>query len=280
VTQRRDELRPEKAERLREFMESGGQVVGQAAGAALSIVAGPVVGTGAGAALGEVFARVGLEIHERLLARRQGARAAGALDVAFVRVDERLNAGDDLRDDGFFNPGPDGRVDAEEVLEGTLLTAANAYEERKVALIGKLYANLAFEPTVSPALANFLLRLADRLTYHQLTVLAFFAYAQSGEGEMALVRLTAEQSETGRLPSQGLIAELNDLSEVTRVLGLRQDDGTVIAPQDAWGDGGWLMRHFVQVALTPVGDTLHRLMELDKLPPADLDSVLAELSGQ
>jgi hypothetical protein len=274
-----DDSPREEASRLREFVESGGQVVGQVAGAALTIVAGPVLGTGVGAALGEVFGRVGLEIHDRLLARRQGARAAGALDVALVRVEERLNAGDQPRDDGFFDPGPDRRADAEEVLEGTLLTAANAYEERKVPHIGRLYANLGFDATVSAAHAHYLLRLADRLTYHQLAILAFFMEAQSGEYENAVMRLTAERSETGNLPAEEFVAEMNDLGDA-RLIGLRQNDGTVTPAQETWGGGGaGRMSDVVRLAPTRVGETLHRLMELDHLPRADLEGVLAELRG-
>jgi hypothetical protein len=268
----------EQTARLRSFMESGGQVVGQVAGAAVAIVAGPVVGTGTGAVLGEILSRVGLEMHDRLLARRQGARAAGALDVARVRVREHMDAGDEPRGDGFFEPGPDGRIDAEEVLEGTLLTAANSYEERKVPLVGRLYANLAFDPTVPPAHANFLLRLADRLTYRQLVILAFFAQAQSGECEMALVELSSGGS--GRLPSPTLVAEMNDLSGA-RLLGFRQSDGTVSAPQDTWGDGGsgWRPGNLPQGALMTVGETLNRLMELDTVSQGDLVGVVTELRG-
>jgi hypothetical protein len=269
----------QETSRLRDFVESGGQVVGQAAGAALTIVAGPVLGTGAGAALGEVFSRVGLEVHDRLLARRQGARAAGALDVALVRVEERLNAGDVPRDDGFFEPGPDRRADAEEVLEGTLLTAANAYEERKVPHIGRLYGNLGFDPTVSAAHANYLLRLADRLTYHQLAILAFFVDAQSGESQTAMMRLTAEQSETGHRPTPALMAEMNDLGDA-RLIGLRQNDGTVVEAQETWGGGGaGRLTDLASLAPTPVGQTVYRLMELDTVPRSELDDVLAELSG-
>jgi hypothetical protein len=270
----RDEQLSTKSERLRSFMRTGGEVVGQVAGVAVSAVAGPVVGAGSGALLGDVFARVGLELYDRLLAPRQGARAAGALDVAWVRVEERLKAGDEPRDDGFFDPGPDGRPDAEEVLEGTLLTAANSNEERKVPLIGRLYANLAFDATVSPGHANFLLRLADRLTYRQLVALGFVAQARSGDYQRDLAHIAG----SGRLPDPGLVAEMNDLSDA-RVLGLRQADGTVISPQGTWDDTGWRPSNLPQAALTPVGETLHDLLELDGLPRADLDAVLRELQG-
>lgn len=270
--------RPSDSQPLRAFMESGGQVVGQTAGAALAIVAGPVLGTGIGAVLGDLLARGGREIYDRLLARRQGARAAGALDVAVVRIAERLQGGEQPRDDGFFiATDEDGRADAEEVLEGTLLTAANAYEERKVALLGRMYANLAFDTTVSASHANFLLRVADRLTYRQFQTLAFFAKAQSGPYEQALLDLPAHVSETGRLPDAGLVVELDDLADIG-LLGGRQDDGSVTA---TWGTelGDWRPSTLMRAALRPVGETLHRLMELERTPADELDSVLRALPG-
>jgi len=272
-----DDLLPEKTDRLRSFMETGGQVVGQTAGAAVSLLTGPVLGAGVSVVLGNVFERVGLELYDRVLGPRQGARAAGALDVALVRVQERREAGDPLREDGFFDAGPDGRTDAEEVLEGTLLTAANAYEERKVAHIGSLYANLAFDPSVSAAHANFLLRMADRLTYRQLTALAFFTKAQGGDYERAVLGLMAEASETGRRPSPALLAEMDDLSDA-RLLGVRQNDGSVTMPGATYGsDSGWKLSNLGSAAPTVIGETLHRLMDLDAIPPADLDAILAEL---
>src|SRR3954470_22997587 len=119
----------------------------------------------------------------------RGGRTAVQSSTRSRTTSERLAAGDELRDDNLFDPGPDGRPDAEEVLEGTLLTAANAYEERKVPLIGRLWANLAFDATVSARHANYLLRLTDRLTYGQLVALAFFHEAQSGEYEHAVIEL-------------------------------------------------------------------------------------------
>jgi hypothetical protein len=270
-----DEPLPARVERLRSFIAGGGQVVGQLAGAAVGILAGSLVGAGTGAVLGEALSRVGVELHTRLLAPRQGARAAGALAVATVKVEERLKAGDEPRRDGFFDRGPDGRADAEEVLEGTLLTAANAYEERKVPLIGRLWANLAFDATVSARHANYLLRLADRLTYGQLVALAFFQEAQSGEYEAALIGLQG----SGPLPSPALLGELDDLGSA-RLLGLRQTDGSVIAPAQAWNPNNWSKTNLAQAALMPVGERLWRLMELNEIPRADLDAVLSELRGE
>lgn len=267
---------------LRSFIESGGQVVGQVAGAALSLAAGPLVGAATGTALSEVLARVGRELHDRFLAPRQGARAAGALDVAWVRIDERLQAGEELRQDGFFDAGDDGRVDAEELLEGTLVTAANAWEERKVPFIGNLYANLAFDERVTPGHAGFLLRLADRLTYGQLCILAFFARTQAGEYADQIEAAGPAQIASGRLPDGAVMDELNDLTNA-RLLGVREDGAYVTPPSSGRVGGGasaWHPTHLRDAALMPLGETLHCLMALDEMPAADVEVILSALRGE
>jgi hypothetical protein len=104
--------------------------------------------------------------------------------------------------------------------------------------------------------------------------LGFVAQARSGDYQRDLAHIAG----SGRLPDPGLVAEMNDLSDA-RVLGLRQADGTVISPQGTWDDTGWRPSNLPQAALTPVGETLHDLLELDGLPRADLDAVLRELQG-
>lgn len=50
--------------------------------------------------------------------------------------------------------------------------AADSTDERRVPLLGRLYASLLFSEDVSPAHARFLARLAEQLTYHELICLA------------------------------------------------------------------------------------------------------------
>jgi hypothetical protein len=264
---------------LRDFIGSGGQVVGQVAGAAVGILAGPLAGAGAGAVLGEVLSRVGIELHDRVLAHRQGARAAGALATAAVRIEEHLQAGDQPRDDGFFDAGDDGRVDAEEVLEGTLLTAANAWEERKIEPLGRLFANIAFDESISPARANYLLRLAERLTYQQLAILAFIAEAQDGPYLHAVAGLEMIPSEPLPAPAPEVLAQLADLSDA-RLVGYRNTTGEVGTSLAMVETGGaWKPSMVIRADLTDDGYTLLRLMELNRLPRGDIEGVLIGLGG-
>lgn len=71
------------------------------------------------------------EVTRRVLSRREEARAGGAFLAAAEALEERQDAGQQLRDDGFFVRS-NGRADADEVVEGVLLAAQRSYEERKV----------------------------------------------------------------------------------------------------------------------------------------------------
>lgn len=265
--------------RLRALIESSGQVVGNVAGVAVGLVTGPVFATGAGVAMGEALARVGVEFYDRVLAPRQVARAGGALGAAVMRIGERLEAGDELRDDGFFDVGPEGRAEADEVLEGTMMTAANAWEERKVEPLGRLYANLAFDDSISPGWANFLLRVADGLTYNQMLLLEFVHQAdRPGPYQSAVTGLSSSASAIRVAPDMTFYAQLDGLS-MARLVGLRRRSGPAVPPSETLGGGAWSPNRLVDADLMPAGRALHDLMELDLLPRDDLDRVLVGLRG-
>lgn len=140
-----------------------------AGGLAGSLVGGPI-----GGAVGASIGYAAKEVLARILARRQVRRIDEVLHVATARIIERRDAGDAFRQDGFF-AAADGRSDAEEVAEGALVTAMSDYEERKTRFYGYLLANIAFESSIDRGLAHSLVRLADRLSYRQLTLLALVA---------------------------------------------------------------------------------------------------------
>jgi hypothetical protein len=75
---------------------------------------------------------------------------------------------------------------------------------------------------VSPAHANYLVRLSDRLTYRQLVILAFFAQAESGPDQQALRTLVDDMLDNGTPPPDPtLLAEMDDL-RISRLLGRRR----------------------------------------------------------
>jgi hypothetical protein len=180
----------------------------------------------------------------------------------------------------------DSSTPAEELFEGVLLTAADEWEQRKVSYIGRIFAGLSFDDSISPADASFLLRIADRLTYEQLVLLAFWQDAQDPERpfdrevQSALVRVAEGMSR----PTEMILAEMNDL-DAAGLIGVRNSDGDLTrVTSTAGGLGGFQPSltgtDLTKLRLTEIGATLYRLMELDRIPDEDLWTVAGALHGQ
>jgi hypothetical protein len=262
---------------VRAFVASGGRVVGGIAGAAVGLIGGPpgaLAGGAVGVALGDLLAKAGVEFYNRVLAPRQGVRAAGALAVATVEIDRRLQAGEVPRQD--FTETSDEDSDAAEILEGTLLTAANSYEQRKVPYIGKFYANLAFDGDVTPSYANLLLKLLDRLTYGQLRVMATLGKQEYLE---VLLQVAAQRQEGAFRSRADVIAELDELSTMGLV-GVAQQDGSAVPPLATWGGGSWNDVELFRARLTASGALVHHLLGLSDMPDEERDPVVRALRGE
>ena len=270
-----DRRDPEQS-RLYELVEAGSEIAGSVTGASLGFfVAGPV-GAVAGAASGSVAAqilrRVGTEIAERIVGPRQRIRMGAALLVAAEEINRRLEAGDELRRDGFF--GVEGeRADADEVLEGVLLHAANEYEERKVPLIANLFASIAFDEAVSPARATYLLQLADRLTYRQLLVLALFS-SQRFDAELVFVDAGRAGGTVNR--DADAVADADALGHAG-LLGVLQEGGWSANMASVVNGGSFRSISLAKAHPTRMGEELYRLMHLDAVPDEALRDVLDDL---
>jgi hypothetical protein len=278
---REDEVTENTAEKddlVRGLIESGSEMAGAAVGGALGLIGGPP-GVAAGAVGGvlatRAFKRVGAELRGRLLGPRQEVRVGAAFAFAADDIRERLEQGEHERQDGWFEPDSHGRPAAEELLEGVLLNAANAYEERKVPYLGWLYSSLAFEQGIGREYANYLIRLSDRLTYRQLAAVALLA---SEADRTPLIYVDVARQEGDTRSSEPIMAELTELGQAG-VIGIRQDDGRVASPQGTYGGGDLRSLPIAKLAPTPVGADLYRLMQLDRIPPDDLLHVFSELGG-
>lgn len=262
-----------------EVVETLSAIGGALAGTALTFVAGPFVGSASGEALARVLLRVGTEIERKWLAPRQQRRIGEAATAAYAEVGEQLEAGREVRTDGFFDPAtPDGESPADELFEGVLRTAADEWEQRKVPYIGRIFAGLAFDASVSPAEGSYLIKLSERLTYQQVALLALWAAAEDPAGRYGLEvsAIATTQTEGGGQPAPTLIAEMDDLAQAG-LLGIATDQG-VAPPAAIWaGTAGFRGIDLYRVRLTDLGHRLHRLMGLQRIPDGDMQSVLSAL---
>jgi hypothetical protein len=198
-----------------QLINGGAEMAGSATAAAVGLVVGGPPGALAGAIAGPpliaAFRRLGADLRQRLLGPREEVRVGAAYIYAAEAITWYSNAGQTPRDDGFFSDrnDDDGRSEGEEILEGVLLHARDAYEERKVRYLGYLFASIAFHKELSAAQANQLLALADRLTYRQLVLLSIFA----ADEERARLR-DGDYREASQSLTSPLISVLTDVYEL------------------------------------------------------------------
>ena len=162
-----------------ELLTAGSEVAGGVAGAAIGLIAagpaGGLVGGGVGPLITYALKKLGSEVHQRMLAPREQQRIGGVIAFAIQRIKEKLDAGESIRTDGFFDSQPDSRSAADEVYEGVILAAQREHEEKKLPFMGNLIANLAFRPDIERGYANYLVRLGGELSYRQLGLFVVFA---------------------------------------------------------------------------------------------------------
>ena len=191
-------------------VEAGSDLAGSLGGAGAGLlVAGPP-GALIGAALGPAIKNGILVVYERIQGR-QRERVGATVEFIAEDAKRREDDGDGPRDDGFFDERDGLRPDAEELLEGVLLQAANSHEERKVPLLGRLYSAVAHDPSVSTATATYLTRLACELTYRQLVALSVFARHEDYSDTLinALIYLHPNTL----VPDPAILLELDDLGD-------------------------------------------------------------------
>ena len=175
-----------QARSLLRLMNKGLQVaepsISGAVGAAIGLFGGPpgaVLGGFVGGAFSTAVKKLASEMGKRFMGPREEARVGVVCALGAAEIVERINAGDKLREDGFFEEGEAGRSDAEEVWESLLSKCQRDAAERKLPYMAHLFASLAFEESVGLDMAHLCISEAERLSYRQLCILKIFAAEDS-----------------------------------------------------------------------------------------------------
>ncbi len=264
-------LRREQDEKVIDIVETGTDIAGATTGAAVGLlIGGPpgaLVGAAAGPAVSRTLRGLAAEFRERVLGPREEVRVGAAISFASAKIREKLENGEQPRQDDFFTDAEDGRATAEEVFEGVVLAAQREAEEKKVRLYGNLLANLAFAQDIDRSQANFLIRLGEDLSYRQLCLLSLFAQNTlllGGNNRLGL-RESDYRDDTGRLNSLDLIVLLQETYDLYQ-------RGIV-------GNGGSAMISIADAKpgrMSPAGAAvnLYNLMEMWIIPPEDLNVLI------
>ncbi|MCY1552397.1 hypothetical protein D9M68_887900 [compost metagenome] len=152
---------------------------------------------------------------------------------------------------------------AEEVFEGVLLAAKQEHEQLKLQYLANFYANLVFDPSVKGPEANYLLTLAESLTYRQLCLLSLVDQ---------MVRYTVRSQ---RWPESGQIAsESLDVAQQSLYLYQRQ---LLLSFSKEYGRAGFVMDVTLvipsEAILSGTGKRLVSLMGLRQIQKTDLAEI-------
>jgi hypothetical protein len=225
------------------------------------ILAGPV-GVGVAHTL-----RYGANLFvSRLLANREKARVGLVYGLVAHRIKSRLDRGEQLRTDGFFNSDATDRSPADEIAEAILQTAQREYEERKLPYFANLLAFMAFTPEIDRSTGNLMVRLAGSLSYRQFCVLAL------GNDS---IRTSLNQSDPTKV-AQAAALHLSLLNEIFALYQSRSIDlGTLelTRPVDPRA------MPFEYLKLGEIGQYLYQAMDLGAMPQSEYSDIFSALSA-
>lgn len=236
--------------------EYGGSVASNAVGAVIGgAVAGPlgiVSGAMAGTAIENIAKRIGKEIKERLLSKSEVRKIDTVYTAACKKISEKINSGCNLRNDDFFAETDKDRSTAEEIFEGTLFAAQRESEEKKIKYYARLYANIAFDNTISRPMANQLIKIAEQLTYRQIVILNVIGWHQMLQ-KTNLFKDTAYASVSG-------LANVTIASEIFELYRM-----SLLSSRNVIFDSAGITPSALSVS--GYGALLFQLMELVRLEP-------------
>lgn len=159
-------------EKLKDYLSKGTEVAGSAVGGAIGLIGGP-----AGAILGGVLGSaitIGLkEFISRQLSNRQEVRIAASTAYLLNGVKNRIENGDRIRNDSFFEQIEE-RNSAQELFEGVLIKCKEEYQEKKIQYVTKIFEKTIFDQDISPEIANQILSIAEKYTYRKICIISFF----------------------------------------------------------------------------------------------------------
>ena len=154
----------EKENKSLGLIKTGAETFGAAIGGAIGLLGGPLGAIG-GSVAGVLISKGLSEFADKYLSNREQARAGSAAGLTILGVQEKIDNGLILRQDGFFNFDEINRSKAEELFEGILLKCKNEFEEKKIKYISNIYKNVTFDNSINPDNANQVLNLAQQLSY-------------------------------------------------------------------------------------------------------------------
>lgn len=253
-------------DKLKNFLKKGSEISGGAIGGAIGLIGGPG-GAILGGGLGVLSAQLLNEVIERSLSDRQKIRIAATSTFLFDGIANRLDQGENIRDDDFFEKVVYERSKAEELFEGTLMKCANQFQEKKIKFISRIFEKTIFDKSISAETANQLLSIADSLTYRKLCVISFYGRRTIDfTGEVLMKDPYSWYPSLTFTTNEKLL--LQDLFDLTNLDILDKGNLLAVTNKDMMPD---------KLSLSEIGKSLMDIMNLVEIERADIAPIVEGL---
>ena len=120
---------------------------------------------------------IGQEFAERMLSQRENLRVGSALILAAEGIRKRLESGESVRDDGFFDKTATNYSNMDEAVESTLKKVMGTTEEPKIKFMANLIESVYFDSDLDMHTYRHILKHLEELTYRQLCIVKLFMNA-------------------------------------------------------------------------------------------------------
>lgn len=260
---------------------SARDLVGRGLEAAGSLIGG-LIGVHSGdptmavlpAVVGATLGGVTSDVLSRHLSERERQRLDVLSSEIRERIQDRIDDGESVRSDGFFQAKLRGRSSAEELLEGVLLTARDTYEEKKLKHIANIFVDAAFTDRLDAGTVYWALKQGEDLTWDQFVLLAIVGSSDFilPEGDIG--------EHSGTWESFSLHAQLANLGWGQREL-IRAENKTTsrgypipnsTASHQELTTKGKLLFDVLDLGAVTVTDCEDLLSRLTRMPPEGPDS--------
>lgn len=211
---------------------------------------------------------------------RQAKRITDVSQYALNGIKRRLENGEKLRDDDFFERTID-RSYAEEALESVLLKARDEPQEKKIPYLGKLFENGCFDSSLDSGTLHYICKESENLTYQQLCIIKIAN--EKNEKKYSLRKSSLRGS---------LVHENSTIQEIRR--NLASEKFSTLLETIALGVKGYIMYDCVwtpqlqsdviillspdTIAPLPAGEMVYEYMNLKSLPEEEIQQIVKTLS--
>jgi hypothetical protein len=254
----------ENSSALPDLIHTGTDTAGAAIGAVVgSLLGGPggaVAGASVGPPVSHALRKIGIEVKNRYLSHREDKRVASVIYFAVDRMQEKMDRGETPRNDGFFDEVKDNRSEADEIVEGALITVQREHEEQKIKYIGNLLANICFDSSIGGSEANVLIRVAERMSWRQLRILSYLNRLQEFSIHLGTQEgIDPDQVQAFEPAPDDLLHEVTEIQRMRVLMDLSAFMGFPLDPS--------------KYVVSELGKRLYSLMELSKINRSEIQEL-------